>query len=282
MTTTATTWMLCEIAGESYALDIAYVAELVSMRETQVTRLPNTPPCVDGVINLRGRSIGVLDVRTLLGMPSIREETDDILQMLREREEDHVDWIEELSASVRESREFKLATNPHLCKFGKWYDALRADRKAMGRFTASHLSLLDLVESFDVPHKRIHGIAEKVASLVSAGRTEEALTLINATRDTDLHAMVTLFDKSRKLITSVRRGVMVVLERDGARIGLLFDNALEVSEFHGADHQRLEFLEGQHPLVHEVILDGESGEIYRVIDISAIADQYLSTLSPQA
>jgi len=54
------------IGNEEYAVDILYVQEINRM--VQVTSVPNSPDFVDGVINLRGRVIPVIDLRTRLGM----------------------------------------------------------------------------------------------------------------------------------------------------------------------------------------------------------------------
>lgn len=40
----------------------------------QITKVPQSPPCVEGVINLRGRIIPVIDLRKRLGMQN-RERT---------------------------------------------------------------------------------------------------------------------------------------------------------------------------------------------------------------
>ncbi|MEJ5350714.1 MAG: chemotaxis protein CheW [Melioribacteraceae bacterium] len=61
-----------KIADEEYAVDILMVQEIIRMM--QVTKVPNAPDFVDGVINLRGRIIPVIDLRSKLGLP--RKEVD--------------------------------------------------------------------------------------------------------------------------------------------------------------------------------------------------------------
>lgn len=56
-----------EVAGEEFAVDILSVHEINRMME--LTRVPQSPPEVEGVINLRGRIIPVLDLRKRFGMP---------------------------------------------------------------------------------------------------------------------------------------------------------------------------------------------------------------------
>lgn len=50
-----------------YGIDILAVHEILRMPD--ITRLPNTPPYVRGVINLRGNVIPVVDVRERFGLP---------------------------------------------------------------------------------------------------------------------------------------------------------------------------------------------------------------------
>ena len=54
------------IGNEEFAVDILYVQEINRM--IQITKVPNAPDFVDGVINLRGRVIPVIDLRCKLGM----------------------------------------------------------------------------------------------------------------------------------------------------------------------------------------------------------------------
>lgn len=57
-----------ELGEERYGLDIATVYEII--RHQPVTAVPQAPPFVEGVINLRGRIIPVVDLRRRFGMPS--------------------------------------------------------------------------------------------------------------------------------------------------------------------------------------------------------------------
>ncbi len=55
------------IGNEEFGVDILYVQEINRM--IQVTKVPNALDFVEGVINLRGRVIPVIDLRTKMGMP---------------------------------------------------------------------------------------------------------------------------------------------------------------------------------------------------------------------
>jgi len=54
-----------EVAGQTYAIDVAQVREVV--RWQAVTPLPNAPALIEGVIDLRGAVVPVVDLGRALG-----------------------------------------------------------------------------------------------------------------------------------------------------------------------------------------------------------------------
>ncbi len=62
------------VNGEHYAVDILRVQEINRMM--QITQIPESPPGVEGIINLRGRIIPIMDLRVRFGMPA-QERTED-------------------------------------------------------------------------------------------------------------------------------------------------------------------------------------------------------------
>lgn len=56
------------LGNEEFSLDILRVQEII--RHMDLTRVPRTPDFVEGVINLRGRVIPVLDLRKRFGLPT--------------------------------------------------------------------------------------------------------------------------------------------------------------------------------------------------------------------
>ena len=62
-------FVVCRIGEEEFAVDVLSVQEI--NRLVEVTRVPKTPQYVEGVINLRGRIIPVLDLRRRFGLVSV-------------------------------------------------------------------------------------------------------------------------------------------------------------------------------------------------------------------
>jgi len=57
-----------KVGKEEFAVDISYVQEINRM--LQITQVPNTPEYIEGVVNLRGRVIPVIDLRVKLRLPT--------------------------------------------------------------------------------------------------------------------------------------------------------------------------------------------------------------------
>ena len=56
-----------ELANEQYGVDIAVVESIIKMQD--ITIVPHTPDYIEGVTNLRGTVLPVVDLRTRFGLP---------------------------------------------------------------------------------------------------------------------------------------------------------------------------------------------------------------------
>ncbi|HUY39990.1 MAG TPA: chemotaxis protein CheW [Candidatus Dormibacteraeota bacterium] len=57
------------IGTEEYGVDISQIQEIIRM--TEITHVPRTPDFIEGVINLRGQLIPIIDLRARFGMERI-------------------------------------------------------------------------------------------------------------------------------------------------------------------------------------------------------------------
>lgn len=67
---------------EEYGIDIFQVREIIGVQP--ITRVPRTAASIRGVINLRGKVLPVLDLRTVLELPEGRGETCIVVVEFRE------------------------------------------------------------------------------------------------------------------------------------------------------------------------------------------------------
>ncbi len=210
-------WTIVVLDKSLFAVPVDDVQIMVML--PKVSRVPNAPQHVRGVINLRGKVTPVIDLRVRLGMTSLEDETRQLTSMLSQREQDHKNWIAELELSVKERRAFKLATDHHLCAFGKWYDTFRTD----------NLVLAAMLKKFDEPHQRIHAIANRVKALEKAGNLDAAQRMIDEARNGDLAVMVRLFASLRAELLESSREVAVVLATKDQPFAIAVDSVETVS-----------------------------------------------------
>ncbi|WP_276273836.1 chemotaxis protein CheW [Haloarcula litorea] len=55
-----------ELGAETYCVSIDYVTEIVDVGD--LTQVPNAPPYVEGVMDLRGRTTSIVDPKTIFGI----------------------------------------------------------------------------------------------------------------------------------------------------------------------------------------------------------------------
>lgn len=63
-----------QLGPEEYAIDILGVQEII--RIVEITHVPNAPHFVEGVVNLRGKVIPIINLRTRLGLSSVEPTKD--------------------------------------------------------------------------------------------------------------------------------------------------------------------------------------------------------------
>lgn len=91
--------------GERYCLDISYIEEIV--KDETVTRVPNTPSVVEGVVDLRGQITTVVDPKVPLGKEGPAGDRIVVFDADATEEGEHVGWAVddvERVAPVPESR----------------------------------------------------------------------------------------------------------------------------------------------------------------------------------
>ncbi|HPO13102.1 MAG TPA: chemotaxis protein CheW [Candidatus Hydrogenedentes bacterium] len=193
-------WLVIRLGDSVFGVSANWVQEMVSM--PLLSSVPNVPSFIRGVMNLRGKVLPLIDLRERLGMVSAHTENQELIAMLQQREQDHRNWLRELRACIDENRPFTLATDPHQCAFGKWYDAYRTE----------NLMVSNLLAKFDAPHARIHGIAQEAISLQKKDKVEAARQLIQKTESTDLAVVAGLFENLRRTLADSSREIALVLK----------------------------------------------------------------------
>lgn len=212
------------IAEKNYAFPIRDLVEIIII-PNEVHPLPNMPATQRGIFRLRDKIVPLLDTRKKMGMTSRYEEGESLVQLLAQKKQDHLDWIDELEASIKENREFTKTTDPHLCAFGKWYDNFKA---------ANHV-LAHQLKRFDKPHKEIHALAKVFLDVKNKEGKEAALALCQKARKKELVALFKIFEDVTATLRQTSREVGLVFQFNGKPLALTVDNTEHVKVFEPHD-----------------------------------------------
>lgn len=194
-------WVLLNINNVNYGISCESVLSLSQL--PKVTSMPAVPPEIRGVINFRDKIIQLVDTRTLLRTKTITEDIKEFNEIIDQRCQDHLNWINTLEATVNNNTEFALTTDPHKCAFGKWYDNYNINN--------SNLMFSSVFAKFDKPHKAIHQIAIRVKELTAKGDKKAALELIESTKNTELEQMLHLFKEIKEAYVDSKKEIVVTI-----------------------------------------------------------------------
>lgn len=266
-TTVSDSYLVFEVTGETFAAPAKAVVRLLQYDPKSLRRPFGGESSILGFLPQAGAIIPALDLRLTLGFASVEQETKAVIETLSARERDHVAWLDELQASVKEGREFRLTTNPHECAFGKWYDALKGDAAALQSFVNGNSALQSIFVAFEEPHRRIHNVAVEVRKLMIDKRVDEAMSVIEHARYGVLRRMVDLFSRARNLVSSQRRTLLLVLEHEREQMGVLIDR-VQALRMIGSEH--LQNLSVKTALVSQMAIMNKSDKPAALIDVAAL------------
>jgi chemotaxis signal transduction protein len=206
-----------------FAISAANIRQMVMMPE--VTAVPGLPPFIQGVITLRGDVIPLINLRVRIGMASAQDETDRFCTLMDAREQEHRKWLDELQRSIATGSVFTLATDPHQCAFGRWYDSYRPPDPWIG----------GLVKKFEQPHAQIHALAIEVKKLQDHGDSTGAARLVSGAGKVLLATMIRLFDEIKTTVRQSRRQTVLILNVQDRSVAVAVDSAIAVEKLQVED-----------------------------------------------
>ncbi len=132
-----TQYIVIQLGDEKYGIDIQYVDNIVRMQ--RITRVPKVAKYFNGVINLRGEVVPVMNIRIKMGLEEAEETKNTRIIILK------VDGMEKIGIIVDEVREVVELNDSTVEKVA--YDS-REDKQvfvnAVGKVGDDLVSVLDL------------------------------------------------------------------------------------------------------------------------------------------
>jgi purine-binding chemotaxis protein CheW len=137
-------YLTFKLSDEVFALDVAKVREILEI--TNITKVPQTPDFMRGVINLRGSVVPVIDMRLKFGMSSTDQTVNTCIIVVEVQMDDEVIILGALADSVQEVVEMEpeqIEAAPHIGT------RLNTDFiKGMGKHDGRFIIILDIDKVF--------------------------------------------------------------------------------------------------------------------------------------
>jgi purine-binding chemotaxis protein CheW len=144
MSTDSTQYLTFTLADEVFAVDVARVREILEY--TSITKVPQTPDFMRGVINLRGNVVPVVDMRLKFGLESTERTINTCIIVVEVQMGDEAVVLGALADSVQEVIEMEpgqIEAAPHIGTH------LRTDFiRGMGKHNNRFIMILDIENIF--------------------------------------------------------------------------------------------------------------------------------------
>ncbi len=140
----ATQYLTFKLDEEIFALDVAKVREILDF--TDITKVPQTPDFMRGVINLRGSVVPVVDMRLKFGMSRTEKTVNTCIVVVEVITEGETTVLGALADSVQEVIELEPAQIEPAPRIGT---KLRTDFiMGMGKHDGKFIMILDIDKVF--------------------------------------------------------------------------------------------------------------------------------------
>jgi purine-binding chemotaxis protein CheW len=137
-------YLTFKLAEEVFALDVAKVREILEF--TSITKVPQTPEFMRGVINLRGSVVPVVDLRLKFGLPKTEQTVNTCIIVVEVTLDGETSILGALADSVQEVVEMEpdnIEPAPHI--------GTRLNTefiKGMGKVDGNFVMILDIDKVF--------------------------------------------------------------------------------------------------------------------------------------
>ena len=210
------------VSDTLYAVDIARVLT-ISQEMKNIQTLPAQAKGLVGMVEFQDTAVPVLDFANMLGFSSGMENNLELIELLNNREKDHIDWIASLEDSLIHDTPFLQVKDPHKCQFGQWHDS----------FTTRDETLSDVLAEFNKPHEKIHALADTLFEMKKNNNIESVIKKLNFEKEVTLKQLSKRFEQARTHLRESTRQVLLYITEDGVNptVALRIDDINDVIDF---------------------------------------------------
>lgn len=256
-------WATFQLNDDDYCVSTEYV--LAMTIPESIKSMPNNADHMLGVMPWHGGSIPLVEMRRLLGFPTLADSVSEFTTMRRM----HLDWIEALEDSVRNHTPFEKAIDPHKCMFGKWYD----------QFTTDNLNMRFILSKIGPPHEYIHLHGAQVKECMQREDWAGAEKKYQEAYEVCTKEVLPLLDAMIEAYKEANKGIAVVVQSGGSTLGLLVDEMNALIPMSKAEVHDVPAAIGRNRYIKELVIAND--RTYAALDVPSLA-QFVDSEEEQA
>lgn len=186
------------------------------------------------VITFQNQTVQLYDFNRLIGCENHQQAMQNFVSLLDNMEQQHVSWLDALEESVLNNTPFNKALDPTKCDFGRWYEQFKTDNE----------ELAEVMERFDAPHRKLHGVAKGILSTNKTDH-EQAMKMLQLERATTLSELIVLFQLAKERAKTSVRPIILFVEHGDAKItALRLDNINDIVTYNRSSFSKDDSTEG--------------------------------------
>ncbi|MBV5320426.1 MAG: chemotaxis protein CheW [Sulfuricurvum sp.] len=143
-------YIVFTVGSNYYALDVSCIERIIQI--PSITIIPNSHPCIDGMISYENRVVKVVNFRKMTGMGSYEEE---MSGFFTEEKNNLAQWVKALFEAVELENDFHLSTDSHSSKLGEW----------LNRYNSHDTEILAILKRLRSLHSKLYEIAREALAL---------------------------------------------------------------------------------------------------------------------
>ena len=213
------TYIVFRIRENLFCITGQVVQSIQKLSEKLLT-VPGAPEYVRGSFKDMGEIVSVVDLRRFFEWKTVEEEFVEFSEMIEQRQKDHINWVDTLRSCRAEGRTFPLSKDCHGCALGIWRDNYHTEEP----------SINFLLHKLDVPHARLHELADEAMDLSEKG--EAVIAQMNGEL---VPSVLEILEDMKKDFHDREFKEMVLIlreEKKGQKIALIVDEVLGVESLH--------------------------------------------------
>lgn len=212
------------ISATQYATPVSEV-RYIEQDKRKTTRIEVNAKLGAEVTSYQGKPVAIYDLANLMGCEAEYISNLLLLKTLKDREQDHVNWLNALESSIKTNSPFTLSRDPHQCAFGQWYASFKAEDEI----------LADIMLDFDKPHQKLHALADELLAISNTDGIDAALHAFEYERSRTFSKLSNLFSAARERLENITRPILLYIDTGSKMIAVRLNAISDIVSYHRGD-----------------------------------------------